>query len=97
MYNEFSTYFNRIFSIITFYNHYSKPDKIDEIGEKVLKRYFPSGRIEDNSHMEAVKVRNYFNIHENKNYKLSMFYGYFNDRIILCRKDNQHNSVIIIM
>lgn len=39
-----------------------KPDKIDEICEKVLKKYFSSGSIDDNSHMEVVKVRNDLNI-----------------------------------
>lgn len=38
------------------YNYYTKPEHIDEIGEKVVKMYFPSGEVDDNSHMEAVKV-----------------------------------------
>lgn len=58
---EFRTYFNIIFPIMAFYYSYVKPDKINEISEIALKRYFPSGNIEDDSHMEAVQVRNYLN------------------------------------
>lgn len=59
---EFRTHFSRIFSLLMNFSNTMKPDKIDEIGEKVLKRYFPSGNIEDDSHIEAVQVRNDQNI-----------------------------------
>lgn len=38
------------------YNHYAKQDDINEIGEKVLKKYFSSGILGDNTHRESVKV-----------------------------------------
>lgn len=38
------------------YNYYTKPEYIDEIGEKVFKKYFPSGSIDDHTHINAVNV-----------------------------------------
>jgi len=38
------------------YNYYTEPEKIDEIGDKVLKKYFPSGGMDDHTHVNAVKV-----------------------------------------
>lgn len=53
---EVRTDFNRLISIMTSYNYYTEPENIDKIGEKVLKKYFPSGGIDDHSHINAVKV-----------------------------------------
>jgi len=43
-------------SIMTNYNYYTEPKFIDKIGEKVRKKYFPSGGIDDHTHINAVKV-----------------------------------------
>lgn len=43
------------------YNYYTKPEYIDEIGEKVFKKYFPSGSIDDHTHINAIKVCTLFN------------------------------------
>ncbi|XP_060878022.1 juvenile hormone esterase-like isoform X1 [Metopolophium dirhodum] len=56
MYTEFQTYFNRILSIMLFYYQYTRPEDLDEIGERVLKEYFPSGRLDDNTHSNAVNM-----------------------------------------
>lgn len=47
-------YFNRLFSIISNYNYDTKPEHIDEIGNTVLKKYFPSGEIDDD--LVTIKV-----------------------------------------
>jgi len=56
IYPEFQTDFNRLMAIIVNYNYYTKPEYIDEIGEKVLKKYFPSGGIDDHTHINAVNM-----------------------------------------
>ncbi|XP_025194181.1 esterase E4-like isoform X1 [Melanaphis sacchari] len=56
IYPEFQTDFNRLISIITFYNYYVKTEYIDEIGEKVFGKYFPSGSIDDHTHSNAVNM-----------------------------------------
>lgn len=53
---EFETDFNRLISIMLSYNYYTKPEYIDEIGEKVFKKYFPSGSIDDHTHINAVNM-----------------------------------------
>lgn len=53
---EFRDDFNRLLSIMLHYNHYTKEEYIDEIGQLVLKEYFPSGTIDDDSHFNAVHV-----------------------------------------
>ncbi|XP_060878026.1 esterase FE4-like [Metopolophium dirhodum] len=53
---ELRTDFNRLISIMMNYNYYTEPENIDEIGEKVVKKYFPSGGIDDHSHINAVKM-----------------------------------------
>jgi len=53
---ELHTDFNRLISIMMNYNYYTEPENIDEIGEKALKKYFPSGGIDDHTHINAVKV-----------------------------------------
>lgn len=56
VHDEFKAHFNYLFPIMTGYNHYAKLEDIDEIGEKVLKKYFPSGILDHNTHLESVKV-----------------------------------------
>lgn len=56
IHSEFKSDFNYLFSVVAGYNYYAKPERIDEIGEKVLKKYFPSGEIVDNTQVEASKV-----------------------------------------
>lgn len=54
---EMHTDFNRLSSILMMYKHVALPEHFDEIGDRILKKYFPSGRLEDNSHLNAVDVR----------------------------------------
>lgn len=51
------TDFNRLISILLMYKHVSLPEHIDEIGDQIMKKYFPSGRLDDHSHLNAVDVR----------------------------------------
>lgn len=37
-------------------SHQYFTNDLDEIGEKVLKKYFPSGKIGDHSHLKTVEV-----------------------------------------
>lgn len=53
---EFQTYFNRILSIMLFYNQYSKPEEIDDIGQRALKEYFSTGSMDGDTHSNAVNV-----------------------------------------
>jgi len=39
-----------------FYNQYTKLEDLDKIGDRVLKEYFPSRRLDDNTHSNAVNV-----------------------------------------
>jgi len=48
--------FNRLTSIMLAYNYYIQPESVDEIGEKVVKKYFPFGGMDDHTHINAVKV-----------------------------------------
>lgn len=43
-------------SLILQFNYYTKPEYINEIGTQLLEKYFPSGEINDDSHINAVKV-----------------------------------------
>jgi len=55
------------------YNYYTKPENIDEIGEKVVNKYFPSGGIDDHSHINAVKVGTIINkIFKTLNYLITI-------------------------
>lgn len=38
------------------YSHLSLPENIDEIGNEIMKMYYPSGKVEDNSHLKTVEV-----------------------------------------
>jgi len=53
-YPEFYTDFNRLLSIILSHQHFTLD--LGEIGEKVLQKYFPSGKIGDHSHLKTVEV-----------------------------------------
>lgn len=53
-YPELYTDFNRLLSIILSHQHFTLD--LDEISENVLKKYFPSGKIEDHSHLKTVEM-----------------------------------------
>lgn len=53
---DFQTDFNRLLSVIMFYDQYTIPEDIDEIGQRVLKEYFPSGALDNDTHSNAVNV-----------------------------------------
>lgn len=73
---EFIPNFNRLMAVVSDYNFFTRPEHIDEIGEKLLKKYFPAERIGDHTHLNAVKVT-YFII-------LCIYYGFDDSiRIIL--------------
>lgn len=76
VHTEFRTYFSRMFSLISCSNHYTKPDEINRIGEEVIKKYFPTGEINDNSHLDAVKVM-YLIISNEIVYSSSLYYIYY--------------------
>lgn len=38
------------------YTHLSLPEHFDEIGNEILKMYYPSGEVDDNSHLNTVAV-----------------------------------------
>jgi len=38
------------------YNQYTKLEDVNEIGERVLKKYFPSGSLDDDTHSNAINV-----------------------------------------
>jgi hypothetical protein len=46
----------RLLSYMLMYQHLALPDYIKDIRDKVMKKYFPTGKIEDNSHSEVVNV-----------------------------------------
>lgn len=53
MHPEFRKNFNYMMSIAAEYNYYTKPEYIDEIGTRIMKKYLPQGGIED---MDTVEV-----------------------------------------
>jgi len=58
------------------YNYYTKSENIDKIGEKVLKKYFPSGGIDDHTHVKAVEVGTIINnIFKTLNYFIIILYN----------------------
>ncbi|KAL5242174.1 hypothetical protein ACI65C_009584 [Semiaphis heraclei] len=54
LYPEVYTDFNRLLSLILSHQHFT--NELDEIGEKVLKKYFPSGKIGDHSHLKTAEM-----------------------------------------
>ncbi|VVC41624.1 Carboxylesterase type B, conserved site,Carboxylesterase, type B,Alpha/Beta hydrolase fold [Cinara cedri] len=56
LYTEFSEDFNRLWPIISGYNFYVTPENIHKIVDKIRKKYYPSGSINDDSHSETVKM-----------------------------------------
>ncbi|XP_050531754.1 venom carboxylesterase-6-like isoform X2 [Daktulosphaira vitifoliae] len=56
LYPEFKTDFIKLVSIVLMYKDTALPEDTVTIGEKLLKKYFSSGRVEDQSHLEAVKI-----------------------------------------
>lgn len=55
-YPELSTDFNRLLPILLMYKHVSMPKHLDEISNRIIERYFPSGKIENDSHLDTVKM-----------------------------------------
>lgn len=55
-YPELATDFTRIMPNIIGYKHVSLPEDWDEIGNRIMKKYYPSGKIDDNTHSTAVDV-----------------------------------------
>ncbi|XP_060845477.1 uncharacterized protein LOC132925065 [Rhopalosiphum padi] len=53
-YPELYTGFNRLLSIILSHQHFTLD--LDEIGENVFKKYFPSGKIGDHSHFKTIEM-----------------------------------------
>lgn len=56
---EFRSDFNHQVSIVSYYNLFAKPEFIDVIGEKVLNEYFPCEEMSDDTHTEAVQVKDF--------------------------------------
>ncbi|XP_060847593.1 juvenile hormone esterase-like isoform X1 [Rhopalosiphum padi] len=55
-YPELSTDSNRLLPILLMYKHMSLPKHMDEINNRIIEKYFPSGKIESDSHLDAVKM-----------------------------------------
>lgn len=53
---ELNSDFNRLLGSLITYKHVALPEHWDDIANRIMKKYFPSGRIEDNSHSNAVDV-----------------------------------------
>lgn len=49
-------HFNRLLSVMMIYDQYTMSKDIDEIGQRILKEYFPSGALDDDTHLNAVNV-----------------------------------------
>lgn len=70
-YPEFRTDFNRLISIVLSYQHYASD--VDEIGARVLREYYPSGKIDDDSHSQTVQVT--WLQHSSVEFWLSLVFG----------------------
>ncbi|KAL5242178.1 hypothetical protein ACI65C_009588 [Semiaphis heraclei] len=55
-YPELSTDINRILPILLMYKHVSMPQYLDEISNRIMETYFPSGNMESSSHLDTVKM-----------------------------------------
>lgn len=53
---EFNSDFNFILGSLLTYKHLALPQHWDEIATQVMKKYFPSGIIDDHSHSDVVDV-----------------------------------------
>lgn len=51
---EFYTDFSRLNSMVLSYQHFTLD--LDVIRKSILKKYYPSGKIEDHSHLNTVEV-----------------------------------------
>lgn len=56
IYPEVQSDFNRIMASILVYDSSALPEHRDEIGKKLMEMYFPSGRMDDHTHKNAVEV-----------------------------------------
>ncbi|XP_050443567.1 uncharacterized protein LOC126847405 [Adelges cooleyi] len=56
LYPELESDFNRLLSTMVFFNGYTTLKGVEEIGKRVKDRYFLSGKLEDNSHSQAVEM-----------------------------------------
>lgn len=55
-YPEMNTDFYRILPILLMYKHTTLSEYSDEISHRIMRKYFPSGKIEDQAHLNAVDV-----------------------------------------
>lgn len=55
-YPEINTDNGRYLSYLVIYHHLALPKYFKDIKDKIMKKYFPTGKIEDNSHSEVVNV-----------------------------------------
>ncbi|XP_025194178.1 venom carboxylesterase-6-like [Melanaphis sacchari] len=53
---ELHTDVNRLLPVLLMYKHVSMPEHLDEITNRIMKMYFPSGKIENDSHLDTVKL-----------------------------------------
>lgn len=58
-YPEIHTDPGHLLSYLVMYQHLALPEYLDDIKNRVMKKYFPTGKMEDDSHSNAVKVRMY--------------------------------------
>lgn len=56
MYPEMNTDFIRVLPNLLSYKHATLPEHLDEVGDRIMKKYFPSGVIGDHMHSNAVDV-----------------------------------------
>jgi len=55
-YPEVNTDFTRLFPNILMFKHLSLPEHWNEISDRLLKKYFPYGKMDDHTHSNAVDV-----------------------------------------
>ncbi|XP_050428100.1 juvenile hormone esterase-like [Adelges cooleyi] len=53
---ELNTDYSRLMSIVMMYNNFALPKHLVEIGERILKKYYPTGSIDDHTHSNAVEM-----------------------------------------
>ncbi|VVC41623.1 Hypothetical protein CINCED_3A016801 [Cinara cedri] len=54
LYPEFRTNFNHLMSIIMAYRNFTL--NLNEIGRRIFEKYYPSGRMEDDSHFQTLQM-----------------------------------------
>lgn len=63
------TDFTRVLPNVLLLKHLTLPEHLDEIGERIITKYFPNRTMDENTHSNAVDVFKSYSMYFNKTIK----------------------------